>query len=632
MNIVCTQWCCFQCFESLANTYLSFQITPDLVHLMTDDELNRYIPSHVDRLRIRQQLKKEEPERKNRTKLLTVLHKKLEKARKGRKKELSSSEEEEEEEESMRRQYGNKNAVKGTRYVEIGWIHKVHQRAKQVRSKSGGGTRKVVMRKDATRKELIDQAKLLFFPNGLSPKGRISNFSCDLWDFSERKVCNDVTLQMMYDETKMPLLRFYLATWDKPAEGSNGPPENPPNEDCTTAGEVTAPQTKTTTPTRDILSEALQISGAAADFDIYELPDLGPQVTDNIHMAPGITEEYANELNDLSKNERKEVKVTIHRGHVLKEMITCFKTIEPKKDSIVFEMIMPNGRVEIADDRGGVTRDSLTEFWHEFYEECTLGTTEKVPFLRHDFGEEEWCAVAKIIVFGWVDQSYIPLQMALPFMQQCIFGCYTADLLEAFHQVIPQQESRCLRMALSDFSNVDMDELTDILDGHEVRQLPNARNIARLVHEIAHKELIQAPMYVADCWHCTLRDIGITENELASLYSEMKPTARAVCKALCFPDGMTPEETTVSNHLKRFIRELSEDCLRKFIRFCTGADLLITKKISVAFVSISGLARRPVSHTCTSLLELPRSYDSFPQFRTEFMGILESNIWVMDII
>lgn len=90
----------------------------------------------------------------------------------------------------MRRQYGNKNAFKDRRYIELGWIHKTHLRAKQVRSRTGGGTRKVCIKKDSTKQDILQEAIKLFFTNGESPKGKVSEFDIDLWDFSERIVEN----------------------------------------------------------------------------------------------------------------------------------------------------------------------------------------------------------------------------------------------------------------------------------------------------------------------------------------------------------------------------------------------------------------------------------------------------------
>ncbi|KAK5862890.1 hypothetical protein PBY51_018241 [Eleginops maclovinus] len=42
--------------------------------------------------------------------------------------------------------------------------------------------------------------------------------------------------------------------------------------------------------------------------------------------------------------------------------------------------------------------------------------------------------------------------------------------------------------------------------------------------------------------------------------------------------------------------------------------------------------RRPIGHTCAFVLEVSDSYDNFPDFRSEFNAVLDSNIWVMDIV
>lgn len=71
------------------------------------------------------------------------------------------------------RRFGNKNAEKERRRIELGWIHKCGSKSVQIRSKKGGGTRKLTQSKDVTKKDLLDMGKMLFFPNGQSSK--ISN-------------------------------------------------------------------------------------------------------------------------------------------------------------------------------------------------------------------------------------------------------------------------------------------------------------------------------------------------------------------------------------------------------------------------------------------------------------------------
>jgi hypothetical protein len=41
------------------------------------------------------------------------------------------------------------------------------------------------------------------------------------------------------------------------------------------------------------------------------------------------------------------------------------------------------------------------------------------------------------------------------------------------------------------------------------------------------------------------------------------------------------------------------------MRFVTGSGHCTVKTIDISFYSLSGLARRPIVHTCDPLLELP---------------------------
>ena len=40
--------------------------------------------------------------------------------------------------------------------------------------------------------------------------------------------------------------------------------------------------------------------------------------------------------------------------------------------------------------------------------------------------------------------------------------------------------------------------------------------------------------------------------------------------------------------------------------------------------------RRPVGRTCTCMLQLPSTYDNYPDFRADFNLILSSGVWAMD--
>lgn len=83
--------------------------------------------------------------------------------------------------------------------------------------------------------------------------------------------------------------------------------------------------------------------------------------------------------------EPKEFSIVVHRGQVLRELIKIFKENSDddfKKDIILASIILPNGEREQTYDSGGVMRDMLSEFWEDFYEQCTTGTDLKIPCLR----------------------------------------------------------------------------------------------------------------------------------------------------------------------------------------------------------------------------------------------------------
>lgn len=93
----------------------------------------------------------------------------------------------------------------------------------------------------------------------------------------------------------------------------------------------------------------------------------------------------------------------------------------PLEADVQIKLSLPDGKYEQATDEGGVLRDCLSEFW-EFYNQCTMGSTFKVPFHRYDFGEKEWQSVGRIIAVGWKKEQHLLLKMAPAILEQTAFG------------------------------------------------------------------------------------------------------------------------------------------------------------------------------------------------------------------
>ncbi|KAJ3591593.1 hypothetical protein NHX12_006726 [Muraenolepis orangiensis] len=115
---------------------------------------------------------------------------------------------------------------------------------------------------------------------------------------------------------------------------------------------------------------------------------------------------------------------------------------------------------------------------------------------------------------------------------------------------------------------------------------------------------------------------------LVEIVQQRVPTPKWVKDILKFPLAMNAAQSYVAKH----VGELDENGLRLFLRFCTGADLLFGKNITVTFIETSKFQSRPQANTCGCSLMLPVNDQNYPDLRSDFNAILNSAVWVMDII
>ena len=120
--------------------------------------------------------------------------------------------------------------------------------------------------------------------------------------------------------------------------------------------------------------------------------------------------------------------------------------------------------------------------------------------------------------------------------------------------------------------------------------------------------------------------------DLTTAYETLQPTGRKILKSLYFPDTLNARQKDIQKHLTLYLKNADSQHLCAFLRFCTGSDLFLEKRITISFNQLQGLQRRPVAHTCGCVLELSVHYDSYPDFSSEINKVLECNVWVMDIV
>ncbi|CAG9763590.1 unnamed protein product [Ceutorhynchus assimilis] len=315
-------------------------------------------------------------------------------------------------------------------------------------------------------------------------------------------------------------------------------------------------------------------------------------------------------------------KLLLHRGHIFEELVETIKTHrEMDFNNMTIEVILPNGRPEAAEDFGGVFRDSLSEFWSSFYEKCTEGTDYKVPIIRHDFGEQEWKAIATILKIGFLKEKYFPIKLAPTFMSECLGETYLdEDILNDFLKYLNQLDKDMVTSALNNFEEVDNDDLITLCDTFKSKWIPSKDNFRMLIQSIAQQEIIQKPAFVSQCFKTELIEISSQIINLKEIYIKLEPSAKNVIAALELCDNTESASCNTENTKKiygflvKYIKESDEKIRSSFLRFCTGSNL-ITNKIKVEFIESDGFARAPIGHTCTNLLQLPNSYENYVVFR-----------------
>ena len=134
-----------------------------------------------------------------------------------------------------------------------------------------------------------------------------------------------------------------------------------------------------------------------------------------------------------------------------------------------------------------------TLFCSDFSISMTTGERERVPFVRHEHFLEEWEAVGRILVKGFVSVSYSPTFLSKAFLCYCLFGnqVFIPDsmFIDPFTKYLSSAEEEFIvdiirKNQLPD----DEDEFTDFL-----RRVVTTENLSQVSLEISEQELVQKP-------------------------------------------------------------------------------------------------------------------------------------------
>ena len=235
----------------------------------------------------------------------------------------------------------------------------------------------------------------------------------------------------------------------------------------------------------------------------------------------------------------------------------------------------------------------------------------------------------------YIQCKCFPVSLSRVFIKvvlHCEASVSEEELMTELLRFLSIDEADTIRECLSGNVACNSDEILDILSSYGVRQLPCNDNVREIFIKLAHKEIIQKPNYITERWSAVLQPLKkCLSNSIDEVYLKLEPTTKKVLQLLK-DEPTSSDERAVLGYLKRFIRGLEVAKLKRFLVFTTGSDLMVCDSLNINFVRLDGLGRRPVAHTCGPCLELPTTYQSFPELREEFSSILSLSTWEMDIV
>ncbi|KAI9546034.1 hypothetical protein NQZ68_031324 [Dissostichus eleginoides] len=635
--------------DNIVNQLKDDKIDINVINVMTDEELGKYIERYGDRLALRAFCRQRTWTNETTVKSgerTTVKSSLMEKIRD------RLQEKGEKADPDVGPGVGNKHASKDTRRVEIGWLNFEKGKYYQVRTRHGGGTRHMSVQKTMTMEELLDIGKALFFPNRKSAKGPLKDFKFDVRDFSHCPVPLENTVQQLYDQTKLRMLRIYTCSKEKDKEVSPKdatimlsdsdtssdfePTDHRPIKTSRKQRESVSNQPRRYHPSRIGTDHPVHHIERSSDSDpapndsVQEKneetressrpPRLAPpeMITTEVMSSPSLDDAGSNHCQSRSRHASQEDCLFPASNQDADEL---FAGESDSALALAIHASMEDFEVQVGPisgyygddqddtlplnphhlnslqhstliDDAASPRGSEKEVHYVKFRRCE-GEDERVPRLRPDYSEKEWQAV------------------------------------------VTERES-VEKVLEGNLEEIDEEDLLDLFSRMGSHCLPSKDKIRAAIVVMAHKALLQEPKFIIDCFHSSIHNAVprlLTKESIMELYENKRPTNRKVAQMIKpSNESLNPQEQAALTYLLRYVRSLDQRKLEIFLRFCTGSSVLCKDSIEVTFNRLCGLSRRPVAHTCGAVLELPCTYSSYPDFRAELDSVLSGDCFTMDIL
>lgn len=302
---------------------------------------------------------------------------------------------------------------------------------------------------------------------------------------------------------------------------------------------------------------------------------------------------------------------------------------------------------EQAVDLGGVSRDVMSAFWQTTYEKLFDCSKLFVPVVSPHVEFSLLPALGKILSHGYLCTGFLPTQIAFPSLAAMLLGpgAIIEDnvLVESFLDYVSDVDRNVLHAAVQIATHTSkcsfppdvQEQLLTVLSNYGCWQIPAPTNLSQTVTDIARFLFLTSAICMINSGIPSLHQpfwCTKSPQDLYHIYQTLTATPVKVLNLLEDPYCINKAQRTVFGYLQQFIGSMTLEEVRVFLRFVTGSSVCTGKKIEVSYNTLSGIAQRPIAHTCSNMLELPATYQCYPEFVKEFKLVLSDDTytWIMD--
>lgn len=334
-------------------------------------------------------------------------------------------------------------------------------------------------------------------------------------------------------------------------------------------------------------------------------------------------------------------RITVDRSRIFVDAVKCY---EEKPGLANHFSVSVHFTGEQAVDLGGVTRDFFSGFWEGAYSELFDGAALLTPACHSNVDMDRFIVLGRILSHGYLCCGFFPTRISFPVLAFALLGLSASisqeTLVRAFSDFLSFVDRKTIALALdsSEFSDNLNFKVISVLSRFGCREVPTPFNLESLLCSLAKHQFRSQPFAAL----CAL-NAGVPEEHksfwqamgverLQTIFDALTANPEKVLEKIREPEFSNANEQRIFGYLQQYVGEMKLEESKRFLRFVTGSSVVTVDNISVRFNALTGLARRPIAHTCSNMLELPHTYNTFVEFVEEFTVLLgnEEYCWSMN--